>query len=101
MVESDTRLLDEDLLPARQGRIAFAYLVLQRRRPVPRAELADAIWGDAMPDAWDAGVSALLSRLRRLFRAVTLAFDIVTLSGSVYLKLPDAAWVDLDAARSA
>jgi DNA-binding SARP family transcriptional activator len=101
MVESDELLLDEEQLPARQGRIAFAYLVLQRRRPVARQELAEAIWGEEVPEAWDAGVSALLSRLRSLFRRCGMDIDIVTLSRSVDLRMPEGAWVDIDAARNA
>jgi DNA-binding SARP family transcriptional activator len=101
MLEADNLLMDEEQLPARQGRIAFVYLIQQRRRPVARQELAEAIWGEEIPEAWDAGVSALLSRLRRLFRRLNLDVDIVTLSGSVYMRVPEGAWVDLDAARSA
>jgi DNA-binding SARP family transcriptional activator len=101
MVESEELLLDEEQLPARQGRIAFAYLVLQRRRSVPRQELAEAIWGEQSPEAWDAGMSALLSRLRRLFRRLGLDVDIATLTGSVHLRLPVGVWVDLDAAGNA
>ena len=101
MVDSEELLLDEEQFPARQGRIAFAYLVLQRRRSVPRQELAEAIWGEEAPEAWDAGVSALLSRLRRLFKRLSLDVDIVTLSGSVYLRVPVGVWVDLDAAGNA
>ena len=88
MVESEAILLDEEQLPARQGRIAFAYMVLHRRRSVPRQELAEAIWGDAAPEAWDAGLSALLSRLRHLFKRLNLDIDVVTLTGSVQMRVP-------------
>jgi SARP family transcriptional regulator, regulator of embCAB operon len=101
MIETDAGLLDEEDLPARQGRIAFAYLVLNRRRPVPRQELGAALWGDNPPEAWEASLSALLSRLRGLFRKLALEADISTLSGSVHLSLPEEIWVDLDSARNA
>jgi DNA-binding SARP family transcriptional activator len=100
-LESSAGLLDETELPARQGRLAFAYLVMERRRPLPRQELAQAIWGDEAPDAWDASLSALLSRLRRLFRTIALDGDIETVSGSVSLHLPADTWVDVDEARNA
>jgi DNA-binding SARP family transcriptional activator len=100
-LESGAGLLDETELPARQGRLAFAYLVMERQRPLPRQELAQAIWGDEAPDAWDASLSALLSRLRRLFRTIALDGDIETVSGSVSLHLPADTWVDLDEARNA
>ena len=101
MVETESGLLDEQDFPARQGRIAFAYLVLNRRRPIPRLELSAALWGDSPPEAWEASLSALLSRLRRLFRKPAIDADISALSGSVHLSLPGEVWVDLDAARSA
>jgi DNA-binding SARP family transcriptional activator len=101
MVETPAGLLDEEDLSARQGRIAFAYLLLHRRRPVPRLELATALWGDDPPDAWEASLSALLSRLRRLFRRYAIDADISALSGTVHVRLPGELWIDLDAARNA
>lgn len=101
IVETESGLLDEEDLPARQGRIAFAYMVLNRRRPVPRQELGAAIWGDAQPEAWEASLSALLSRLRKLFRDVAIDADISALSGSVHIAFDGEVWVDLDAARNA
>jgi SARP family transcriptional regulator, regulator of embCAB operon len=101
MVETESGLLDEEDLPARQGRIAFAYLVLNRRRPIPRLELSAALWGDSPPEAWEASLSALLSRLRRLFRKLAIDADISALSRSVHVSLPAGHWIDLDAARNA
>ena len=100
-IEAGPVQLDESELPARQGRLAFAYLVMQRRRDVPRAELAQAIWNEDLPQAWDGGLSALLSRLRRLFRTAPLDLTIETLSGTVSLGAPGDTWVDLDVARNA
>ena len=79
----------EERLRGRQGRLLFAYLVEQRRRPVPRAELAAAVWPDEPPAAADAALSALLSRLRR---AVPLEGR-----GEVRLALAGDAWVDVEA----
>ncbi len=97
-IESSERLLDESQFPARQGRIAFAYLVLHRRWPVPHGELAEAVWGDELPQAWTASLRALLSRVRPLLRPEA-AID--TISGSVALDLPGDVWVDVEAARIA
>jgi DNA-binding SARP family transcriptional activator len=97
LVESATRQLDEATLPARQGRLAFAYLALNRRRPVPHSELAEAIWGDEPPPAWDTGLYALLSRLRRLLKPEV---GIATISGTTMLELPGDAWIDIEASRS-
>jgi DNA-binding SARP family transcriptional activator len=39
----------EALLPARQGRLVFTYLVLRRSRPVERSELVEALWPERTP----------------------------------------------------
>jgi DNA-binding SARP family transcriptional activator len=101
MIETESGLLDEEELPARQGRIAFAYLVLHHRRPIPRLELSEALWGDNPPEAWEASLSALLSRLRGLFRKLAIKADISALSRSVHVSLPAEHWIDLDAALNA
>ena len=77
----------ETELPGRQGRLAFAFLVLNRHRPVPRDELSDALWDE--PAASDR-LSPLLSKLR----------SVVPLDGrgEVRLVLPGYAWIDLEAA---
>ena len=54
----------EDALPGRIGRVLFAYLVLNRGRPLPRDTLVMAGWGeDAPPEARNA-LSVLLSKMR-------------------------------------
>ena len=77
-------------LPGRQGRLAFAYLAVNRLRPVSRDELADALWAE--PPAGDA-LSPLLSKLRRV-----LPLDG---RGEVRLALPADAWIDVEAATEA
>ena len=44
-VEVDGRRVEDDL-PGRQGRLLFAYLALNRERPVRRDELVDVVWDD-------------------------------------------------------
>lgn len=83
----------EDELPGRQGRLLFVYLAANRQRPSSRDELAAALWPGQPPAAADAGLSALVSKLRR----------VVPLEGrgSVRLRLPEDAWIDLEAATEA
>lgn len=86
----------EHSLPGRQGRLLFVYLAIHRLRAVTRDELAEAVWPDGPPTAWDSALNALLSKLRRLLGA-----DLVPARGDPRLVLPTAAWVDLEAARDA
>ena len=77
----------EDELPGRQGRLAFAYLAVNRHRAVSRDELADALWDEpaalrpAQPAALEAAASSRSTAAAR--------------SGST---LPDDAWLDVEAA---
>jgi DNA-binding SARP family transcriptional activator len=50
-LEADTLVVREAELPGRQGRRLWIFLVLQRRGPVGRGDLAEAIWGHEIPDA--------------------------------------------------
>jgi DNA-binding SARP family transcriptional activator len=94
--------VDERRLPGRQGRRALAYLVLERTRPVPIDELADAVWGTATPaGAWETALSAIVSKLRASLRAVDPRSAVATAAGCYQLVLPRDAWVDVEAARDA
>lgn len=83
----------EQLLPGRQGRLLFAYLCAHRARPVTRGELVDALWPNDAPAAADASLSALLSKVRRVVGA-----DRLEGRGTIQLRLPADAWIDLEAA---
>ena len=58
-IDADGRPLEASL-PGRQGRMLFAYLVLNRVRPVPRDELFEALWPDSVPAQATASLSVLL-----------------------------------------
>jgi DNA-binding SARP family transcriptional activator len=93
-VERDGQRLDA-LLPGRQGRLLFTYLVVNRHRLIPRDEMAEALWREPDPDAVDARLNPLLSKLRKVFGPGT-----VEGRSALRLCLPDA-WVDLEAAAEA
>jgi DNA-binding SARP family transcriptional activator len=59
--------------PGRQGRLLFAYLVLNRRRLTSRDELIEAIWPRQLPIAAETGLNALISKLRAGRQLVSLA----------------------------
>jgi DNA-binding SARP family transcriptional activator len=93
-IERDGQRLD-GLLPGRQGRLLFAYLVVNRHREASRDELAQALWREPDPSAVDTRLNPLLSKLRRVFGT-----GAVQGRSTVRLCLPDA-WVDLEAAAEA
>jgi DNA-binding SARP family transcriptional activator len=94
IVERDGQRLDA-LLPGRQGRLLFTYLVVNRHRQIPRDEMAEALWREPDPDAVDARLNPLLSKLRKVFGPGT-----VDGRSALRLCLPDA-WVDFEAAAEA
>ena len=76
-------------LPGRQGRLLFAYLVLNRDRDCGRPELIDLLWPEHPPAAAETALSALLSKLRR-------ALGDGTLVGRSELRLVPAGEVRVD-----
>src|SRR3954468_8983308 len=86
----------EQRFPSRQGRVLFAYLVLQRPRAVGRHELIEAIWGGEQPANRASALTVLLSKLRAAVGAEVLAGR-----GSVRVALPPDARVDVEQALAA
>jgi SARP family transcriptional regulator, regulator of embCAB operon len=103
-IERGGAVVGEDDFPARQGRRLWAFLVLHRRQPAGRDDVAAAVWGDAMPDAWDDALSVLASRLRRSLRAITGPCEEPAIQGGegrYRLALPPSSVVDLERAMAA
>ena len=94
LVDAGGRRLD-DGLPGRQGRLLFAYLVLNRTRGCPRDELIDVLWPEGPPAAADSALSALLSKLRR-----ALGEGVLTGRGELRLRMDDVR-VDIEASSVA
>src|SRR5579862_4334831 len=101
-VETDGAVIDEAQLGGRQGRLLFAYLVAERSRPVPRDELAEALWGETPPVTRDKGLTVIASKLLGALADAGLdRREILTAAFGCYrLDLPEGTWVDLFAAAS-
>jgi branched-chain amino acid transport system substrate-binding protein len=93
----------DDQFPGRQGRLVFAYLATQAGRPIPRDELAEALWTGTPPATWEKALTVIVSKLRTLLeecgvdgsKALTNAF------GCYRLDLPEGSSVDVVDARRA
>jgi DNA-binding SARP family transcriptional activator len=94
-IEHGQRWLDGSALPGRQGRIVLAYLAL-RHEPVPRDELADLVWRDALTAAWERDLSAVVSKVRAALDSVDLGSLLHGARGCYELQLPSTARVDVD-----
>jgi DNA-binding SARP family transcriptional activator len=95
VIETGAHRLD-GLLPGRQGRLLFAYLVLNRHRLTTRNEMIEALWPRQLPSASEAGLNALISKLRK-----TLGAGVLEGRSSVRLKLSKDARVDVEVAEEA
>lgn len=84
------------------GQAAFGYLVIERRRKVPHAELAEILWGEALPATWRAALRGVISRLRNELESVGLdGLEVVaSRSGNYQLHLPGDPVVDVEALAS-
>jgi DNA-binding SARP family transcriptional activator/streptogramin lyase len=102
-IEGGGVVVGEPRFPGRQGRLVFAYLLAAEGKPVPKDELAEALWGDESPARWEKALSVLVSKLRALLNecgvdgstALTSAF------GCYQLILPPGSWIDIAAADEA
>jgi DNA-binding SARP family transcriptional activator len=93
VVRLDGRRIEGEL-PGRQGRLLLAFLALNRVRSAGRDELIEALWPEGPPASPHAGLSALLSKLRRL-----LGPSVLTGLEAIRLQPPTPCVVDVEAAR--
>ena len=102
-VETDGAVIDEAQLGGRQGRLLFAYLVAERSRPVPRDELAEALWGETPPATRDKALTVIASKLRGALADAGLdGRELLSAAFGCYrLDLPEGTWVDLLQPRAA
>ena len=99
--EADGNRADATDLPGRQASVVFAYLVVERDRPVPSEELAEAVWGGALPPTWRPALRGVVSKVRDFLDLLGLpAADTLTSSSGCYrLALPGEVAVDVELAE--
>ena len=101
-VEHGSVVVPETALPGRLGRRLWAYLVLHRRRPLGRSEIAEALWGEDSPEAEDASLNALVSRVRSAIAPLGAEHaELRAASGTYALHLDADAFVDRERAWAA
>lgn len=86
----------ERRLPGRQGALLLAFLILNRRRPLEREVLMEALWPVRRPASAGVAFRALLSKMR-----AALGPDTLPGRERIQLVLPPHAWVNVEAADEA
>lgn len=94
--------VDESMLPGPQGRLVVALLVSEHRRAVSKDELAEALWGEDLPDSWERSLRVLVSKVRSALACLQTSRQTPLLEsafGTYRVLLPPGTVVDIDAAR--
>jgi len=86
----------EGLLPGRQGRVLFVFLVVNRTQDSTTDQLVDALWPNEAPAGAETTLRALVSKIRR-----AVGSDALGRGGRYRLELPAGARVDLESALDA
>jgi DNA-binding SARP family transcriptional activator len=96
-IEAGDTLVEERELAGRQGRLAFAFLVSERQRPVTKEELISVVWPDSPPKEIETAISAILSKLRSALKKAGVTRDALEVrSGTIQMRLPPQVWIDLE-----
>jgi SARP family transcriptional regulator, regulator of embCAB operon len=101
-VELGETLVEEREFAGRQARLALAFLVSERDRPVTKEELISIVWPDLPPREIETALNAILSKLRAsLKKAALTRADVVDVrSGTIQMRLPPDVWIDLEHAAN-
>lgn len=101
-VSHGDRILSENSLAGRLGRLLFVRLALSRH-PMSRSDLIDDVWHGDRPSAVESVLNATCSRLRSALSSIGLDGKSVLLSssGTLDLRLPPGSRIDVVSARGA
>ena len=98
-IEHEGAVLSDWRRVGRQGRLAFALLVTEQGRAIPRSELIDELWPSEPPPSSDRALSAVMSKLRTLLDCEGIPpIGIASAFGCYQIRLPAGVWIDLEAA---
>ncbi len=102
-IEAAGQWIGEDAFPGRQGVVMFARLALERGQATSREVLAQTLWPEELPRAWESALNALASKLRTLLARASLdkAEALASALGCYQLHLPQGAWIDVESAADA
>ena len=100
-IEKGEKLVEERELAGRQGRLAFVFLVSERHRPIAKEELVSVVWRDTPPNEIETALSAILSKLRAACKKAASDVSVDVHAGTIVLRLPPDAWIDLEHAANA
>ncbi len=86
-----------------RARVALAYLVSERARPVAAGTLADVVWGPALPATWRAALRGVIARVRVALSTAGLdaAAALTSGPGGYQIHLPPGSTVDVEVGRAA
>jgi DNA-binding SARP family transcriptional activator len=101
-IEHGSTLVEERDLAGRQGRLAFAFLAVERQRPVSREQLTAILWPDTPPPEVEPALSAILSKLRAVFKKACVpgAGSVEMRNSAIQMRLPADTWLDLEHATN-
>lgn len=97
-IEHGETLVEEREFAGRQGRLAFAFLISERHRPVTKEELISVLWPGKPPRGVETALAAILSKLRASLKKAGMAYEGVmdVRSGTIQVRFPRDVWIDLE-----
>lgn len=93
-IETENGLIEPSAFPGRQGRLAFVRLAASPRK-VEREVLAETLWPDELPDAWEVALSAVISKLKKTLTPAGLAASLDSADGCYELRFGKDVWIDV------